>query len=150
MKVLGDGASTPAGYDSSTGTTKVTEQDPLSQHYDSATLADVTNGTDGTYYYYVDMNGYRKLGLQLELSGGSGTVTVTVEGTIQDDGTAQASCTYQDITNDTFGQANFTATDMLIDNGEKLAAFHFVRVKVVAATGGANDADWTIYSKKLY
>jgi hypothetical protein len=138
-----------AGYDWAAGLIRIAEQDPLDQRYLALVLAAITNGTDNTYYYYIDMTGFRKAGFQLELSGGSGTITVTVEGTLQDDGTAAASCTYQDITSATFGQVSYTATNMLIDNGEKLACFKYVRLKVVAASG-ANNADWTIYSKQLY
>jgi hypothetical protein len=118
--------------------------------YSSETLASVTNGEDDTYYYYIDMSGYKQLGLQLILSGGSGTVTVTVEGTIQDDGTAQASCTYADITNAIYGAANFTASAVLYDSDKESGIFKYIRVKVVASTTGADDADWTIYSKKLF
>ena len=137
-------------YVSATSSDRVEEIDPISQHYVTETLASVTNGADETYYYYVDMNGYRKAGFQLTLNGGSGTCTVTVEGSIQDDGTAPASCAYLDITSATFGAANFTASNVLIDNDEKLACFKYVRLKVVASTGDADDADWTIYSKRLY
>lgn len=114
--------------------------------YLNQTLAAVTNGEDGTEYYYIDMAGWKRAGFQLILNGGSGTVTVTVEGTMQDDGTAQGSCTYVDITNDVFGAANFTASAMLNDYTGKLVGFKYVRVKVVASTGDADDADWTIYS----
>jgi hypothetical protein len=68
----------------------------------------------------------------------------------QDDGTAAASCTYRDITNDTFGVASTTASTTWIDDSGVLGLFKFARVKVVAATGGANDGDWTIYHKRLY
>ena len=94
------------------------------------------------------MDGFKYFALQATLSGGSGTCTVTVEGTCQDDGTAPASCTYVDVTNDLFGAASFTASDMLIADG--VNPFKYVRVKVVAATGAADDADWTLYLKKLY
>jgi hypothetical protein len=109
------------------------------------TLADVENGANGTYDYYIDMTGRRKCGLQLELTG---TLTVKIYGTEQADGTVPASCTYQDITNAAFGAASFTATSMLIDNAEKLGCMHYVHVEVVAAGGGTDD--WTIYHKRLY
>jgi hypothetical protein len=118
--------------------------------YESETLAAVTDGTDGTYYYYVDMAGYKQLGLQLIIGAGSGSVTVTVEGTTQDDGTAQASCTYIDVTNGIYGAANFTASAALYDSDRKCGNFKYLRVKVVANTGGADDGDWTIFSKKLF
>lgn len=136
---------------------RVEEVDPLSQHYVSETLADVTNGTDGDYYYYVDMNAFRKCGFQIIGSAGAapGTLTITVEGTMQDDGTAPASCTFDDITNDTFGSASFListtapAIVTLNANTEKLALYKYVAIKLVAASG-ANDGDWTIYHTRLY
>jgi len=139
-----------AGYSYTNQNNRTGETDPISTHHSEATLADVTNGADGTYYYYTDMDGYSNLGLQLNLSGGSGTCTCTVEGTIQDDGTAQSSCAYGDVTTDAYGVASFTATDILNDSQGYFGQFKFVRVKVVAATGAADDADWTIYSKKKY
>lgn len=117
---------------------------------ESETLADEEDKADGTYYYYVTMDGYKQLGLGLILDGGSGTVTVTVEGTMQDDGTAAASCTYFDVTNGIYGAADFTASAVLYDSDKKCGNFKYMRVKVVADTTGADDADWTIYSKKLF
>jgi hypothetical protein len=124
------------------------EIDPANQWYEYSTLAAVTNGTDGTYYYYIPMAGYMRLDMQAELSGGTGTVTLTVEGSIQADGTAPASLTYQDVTNLAYGSASFTATNMLIDNTQLFGAFNYVRVKIVAAA--TNTADWTIYIKKTW
>jgi len=114
------------------------------------TIVEVTNGTDGTYNYYVDMDGYRKAGFQFELSGGSGTVTVKLYGTLQDDGTVDSSCTYQDITNDVFGVASITADDIWVDDAGKLGLFKYLKIEVVASTGGSNDADWTVFAKKLF
>ena len=141
--------SNPA-YDATTDSSRVQVIQSPEDHYVPETLADVTDGTDGTYYYYVDMDSYRKCGFQLVLDGGSGTVTVTIEATLQDDGTAMSSCTYVDVTSDVFGSASFTASDILVDNAEALSVAKYVRVKVVANTSGADDADWTIYHKRLY
>ncbi len=98
------------------------------------------------------MSGYSKLGLQLtSISGGSGTCTITTEGTLQDDGTAAATITaYVDISSATFGAASWTADALLIDDAGKCGLYHYVRVKVVASTGAADDADWTLYYKKMY
>ena len=140
-----------ASHTWATDSIRTEEIDPVPEKYIAETLADVTNGTDGTYSYYIDMNSYRKGGFQLELSGGAtGSLTVTVEGSIQDDGTAPASVTYQDITLDTFGSGSYSDSVMLIDNAEKLACYKYVKLKVIANTGGMNDADWTIYHKRLY
>jgi len=136
------------GHDYSTNSNRVEETDPISSHHVEETLAAVTNGADATYYYYFDMDGAKHFTTQLILNGGSGTATVTCEVTIQDDGTAPASCTYVDVTNDLFGAATFVASNMLI--ADQNYGFKYVRYKVVAATGAADDADWTIYNKKLY
>jgi len=135
-------------YDSSTQSNKSAEVNPLNQAYVGETLAAITNGADGTYYYYVDMSGSKNLGLQMILSGGSGTCTVTAEGTLQDDGTAAAGCVYTDVTAGLFGVASTTASDIWLADTD--IAFKYIRLKVVAATGAADDADWTLYSKKLY
>jgi hypothetical protein len=139
-----------AGYQAATNLIRVAEVDPLSEHHVEETLASVTNGTDDTYYYYTDMDGFRDLALQLVLDGGSGTVTVTVEATEQDDGTAPASCSYQDVTNAWFGAANFTASAILLNTNYSALIAKYVRVKVVANTGGADDGDWTIFGKRVF
>jgi hypothetical protein len=126
------------------------EIDPANQWYEFSTLVAVTNGADGTYTYYIPMASYTRLDMQVTLSGGSGTCTVTVEASIQADGTAPASMVYQDVTNLAYGAATFTASAMLVDNTQFFGAFNYVKVKVVAATGAANDADWTIYIKKTW
>lgn len=151
-RALGDtsGRAIGAAHDASTTSDRVQEVDPLSSHHYESTLADVTNGTDDTYYYYLDMDGYRDLALQLIIDGGSGSVTVTVEATVQDDGTAQASCDYQDVTNAWFGAANFTASAILLNTNYSALIAKYVRVKVVANTGGANDGDWTIFGKRVW
>jgi len=135
-------------FDTGTGSNKEFEINPLSDHHEESTLAAVTNGTDATYAYYVDMDGYRNFALQTTLSGGSGTCTMTVEATLQDDGTAAASCTYVDVTTALFGAASYTASGYhAVDTPVPIK---YLKVKIVASTGGANDADWTLYFKKQY
>jgi hypothetical protein len=125
------------------------EIDPANQWYEFSTLVAVANGTDATYSYYIPMAGYTRLDMQLILSGGSGTVTVTVEGSTQADGTAPALLGYQDVTNQAYGSASFTASIALVDNTEFFCAFNYVMVKVVAAST-ADDGDWTIFIKKTW
>jgi len=146
-----DGSERPA-YDTGTDSFKGFEVNPISEHHVEETLAAVTNGADDTFYYYVDMDGYRNASFQLAMDCDAGTVTATCEASIQDDGTAQAACTYQDITNDLFGVASLVsaaapATDMWIVDTP--LAVKFLRLKVVAATG-ATTGDWTIYHKRMY
>lgn len=145
-------------YDSLTQSNKVAEVSPLSSHYVGETLIDETNiTTNTTSYAYFDVSGHRKCGLQGETSGAAPTdvLTVTIEATCQDDGTAAASCVYQDVTTWAFdaatgarGTASWVDTDFFAILDE--APFKYVRVKYVTSNGGANDADLTVYTKKLY
>lgn len=117
------------------------------------TLADVTNETNGTNYYYIPMDKVNHLTLQFEKTGGTDSVTMTVEATAQDDGTAAASCTYQDITQygmtvETAATAASYTTDVITSLKEN-ANFKYIRVKTVSA-GGANDADYALYAKRWY
>jgi hypothetical protein len=137
-------------HDNPANLLRTAEQDPLNYAFQPETVAAVTNGTDGTYTYYVDLATFRKGAIQLLLDGGSGSVTVTVEGSCQDDGTAPASCTYVDITNALFGSATFTASNILFDKEGYFAGLKYLKIKVVADTTGANDADWTISVNKVW
>ena len=137
-----------AGYTWATQSIRTEEIDPISEKYVTETLATVTNGADATYYYYADMNGFKNFALQNTLNQGSGTVEATVEASLQDDGTAPASCTYIDITS---GLTGYTAgTVSAIWNATTVRPYKYVRVKIVADTDAADDGDWTIYFKKLY
>jgi hypothetical protein len=115
----------------------------------SATLADLASMGDGTTYYYIDMEGFRRLSLQLELDGGSGTMTATIEMTLQNDGTAQASCSYLDVTASAYGTSTYTTSSMLVDDTGYFANAKYVRVKIVIS-GASNDAALTIYSGKIF
>jgi hypothetical protein len=139
-------------YDSSTQANKVAEVNPLNMQYVGETLLDLTNiAQTTTAYAYLDMAGYRYFSLQGETSGATPTdvLTVTVEATNQDDGTAAASCTYQDVTTSLFGVASWVDTDFfgIVDTA---GAFKYVRVKYNTSTGGGNDADLTVYAKRMY
>jgi len=139
-----------AGYINSTESIQTTLLNPNYEQFAGSKPADVTNGTDGTYEYYIDRASFRKLGLQLTLDGGSGTVTVKVYGTKQDDGTSASSCAYQDIGNDVFGSTSWTTDAMLDDTSGATGLYKYLKIEVVASTGGSNDADWTIDAKQLY
>lgn len=128
------------------GTARTVEQDPLDSRDVYPVLADITNGTDGTYYYYLDMARFRQAGIQLILDGGSDTVTATIEGTMQDDGTAAASCSYNDVSA-LWGAANWVADAILTDGDNVGGQFKYLRIKIVAASGD-DTADWTIYGSK--
>ncbi len=140
----------PRTENTPTKSTQTTRLNPDWEHRSPSVLADVTNGTDGTYSYYYDMKSYLKSGIALTLSGGSGTVTVTIWGTKQDDGTAADSCTYQDIGTAIFGSASWTADAMLDDTSGATGLYKHIKVKVVANTSGSDDADWKIEAIRNY
>jgi hypothetical protein len=108
-----------------------------------------TNGTDGTYDYFIDVTQVHTLALHGVLDGGSGTVTVTLEAT-SEPSTAAASCSYVDVTQYGFSNmggadaASYTA-DFYVCSKPELRA-RYIHIQVVASTGGADDADWTIYA----
>jgi hypothetical protein len=116
------------------------------------TPVDLDDVTDDTYYYYLDWDGYKYGGLQIELGCDAGTVTATLEATRQDDGTAQASCSYLDRTLELTGAANLQAAagtasdDWAFDTP---ISYKYMRAKIVAATGG-NTGDITIYDRRIY
>jgi len=117
-----------------------------------STPVDDTNITDGTVYYYVDFDQYRYAGYQISLDCDAATVTATLEASLQDDGTAQGSCAYQDVTNDLFGVASLVAaaapaSDMWVIDTPFPAKF--LRLKIVYATGG-NTGDATVYFRGTY
>jgi len=144
------GAGLAEAVDASAQSLRTTETNPLDTHYQFDSVAEVTNGADGTYDYYVSMTTFRKMGIQLELSGGSGTVTVKVYGTLETTDGDPSALTYQDIGAAIFGSASWTATSMLLDAVEAMSMINYVHIEVIAATGGADDADWSIFTSRLY
>jgi len=139
------------GYDTGTDSIKGFEVSPLSSHHVEETLVDVAAGSaaDATTNFYIDMDGYTDLGFQFTIVTGAGTVTYTVEGTMQDDGTAAASCTYVDITNAVFGVASVTASGMIFADTGALGMCKYVKLKQVVAASDGTTA-YTAYYKKKY
>lgn len=123
------------------------------------TLANVTNGTDGTYYYYVDLTDKDVMTLQLALDGGNAGVgptgvTATVEATLQDDGTQPDLCTYFDVTNQAYGVVSLNAAPGAVASTlwipgfpQLLSCCKYTRVKIVAQTNGPDTGDWLIYER---
>jgi hypothetical protein len=139
-------------YTSATTSNRVEEIDPVSAHHNETTLIDETNiTTNTTTYAYIDMDGYRYFTLQGETSDAAPTdvLTVTVEASVQDDGTAQASCAYQDVTSALFGVASAIDADFMWICDSPVA-FKYVRVKYVTSNDAGNDADLTVYAKKMF
>jgi hypothetical protein len=131
---------------------------PDNTHYAGSTPIDATDETDGTYYRYLDMATYNHVSLQLVLNGGTaaGTgVTVTVQGTSQDDGTAAGGCVYEEMTNDLFGVPNLNAAsgaaaaDLWIDDSGACGGLKWLQITIVFDTTN-NSGDATIYAKRWY
>jgi hypothetical protein len=105
-------------------------------------LADVTNETNATNYYYFPMRGYKYFGIEFIKVGGADVITVTVEATFDNDSSvAYTSYTYQDITNARWGVASVTSTTQF--NSDTPYCPTYVRVKTVTS-GGANDGDYKV------
>jgi hypothetical protein len=138
---------TGTGYDVTAISTQLTTSSDSAGFF--KLHAKITNGVDGTYDYYVSMVDALRLGIAFVLNGGSGTVTIKVYGTLTNDGTPLASISdWVDITTDMYGVASFTASDLLNDDSNAFALFAGVKIEVVAATGGADDADWTLRTSR--
>lgn len=116
------------------------------KRYKLAGLTDIATNTTG-YLYIPVMDGFSYLALQCQTSGSTptDTLTLTVEATWQDDGTAAASCTYQDVTNAWFGAASYVDTTCVLERNYPCTA-KYVRVKYVTSNGGGGDADLTVYA----
>jgi len=111
----------------------------------SQTLIDLTNPVAGTYVGYLDMRSAKYAGIQFEKFSGVDSTTLTLEVTIQDDGTPPvAITTWQDVTAAFTGSANFTADAMMFL--DTAIACRYLKVQIVVA-GGANDADFAVYAK---
>jgi len=142
-----------AGYSWTTNSIRSEEQDPISTHHEEGTLCDLTNIATNTTDYcgYVDMDGKRFAAFQIETSGTAPTdvLTITFECTVQDDGTAPASCTYQDLTNDLFGVASVVDSDDMWIVSSTLP-MKYCRIKYVTSNDSGNDADLTVFYKLVY
>lgn len=140
--------------DTSSNLVRVAEQDPLPYHLISEVLDNLTNGTDGTYTKYFNPRTFKYNGIRIAGNGGSGSITATIEATMQDDGTAAASCVYSDVTLDIFGSSSFVITSAsildLLDNTGKMMFYKYVKVNYVLDTSGANDADVKIERTGVY
>ena len=135
-------------YDTSSQADKSAEVAPVYTHNVGDTLAEVTDETSATNYYYLDSAGYLNWGFQADTSGATptDTLTITIEASFQDDGTAQASASYQDVTNILAAVANWVDVDVMLFVDTVMQP-KFWRIKTVTA-GGSNDADYTLYTRR--
>ena len=93
--------------------------------------------TDGTEYFYCQIGASKLVSMALDdTPGAAGTNTYTVEQTNEAE-TALASCKWEDVTNDLYGAASFTADKMFPTKEIKARALRLKRVR--SADGGNND-----------
>ena len=154
MQIIKDGAV----YQAATTANKVVEQTPLSDHVIADTPTILTNiATNTTGYIYIDMDTYRGGSLQIITSGTTptDTLTLTVEITNQDDGTAQASCTYSPASLEILGVASIVDVDL--ESGASFPIFldtfvvcKYLRIKYVTSNDSGADCDLTVYPRKAY
>jgi hypothetical protein len=119
-----------------------------------------TNGAGTTYDYYFSPSPFGKFALHFILDGGvdggSDTgITLTIGGTLQDDGTAKESCVYYDKSTSYLGaasynQANGTSGEVYInDNGGLSQCDTWIRIRLVVSAN-TGTADWRILKGQRY
>ena len=130
------------------------EIDPLNQGYVSEKFT-ASLGSTAETYHYIDMAGFRKAGFQFYITMGTdSSAIVTIEGSLADDGTIPAECTYIDITSDTFGVASLVCgagavtQGLWIDNTEKLACYKYLRIKIYYTHSQPSTS--VIHHRRLY
>jgi hypothetical protein len=100
---------------------------------------------DGTYYEFYDLTQQKSMEVinawEFDLTAGSGSATVTFLVSNRAAVVANA----LDRTSDIWGAASYTADEVFVDNGLKLAGLKYVWWKIVLSTGAVGDADYAIY-----
>jgi len=91
--------------------------------------------------YPIDMQGRSELSIEFTLTG---TATLTVYGTLQDDGTEPGSTSPKDVTNAIYGVASLTATGLLLDANRVAGQFKYLTAKITGTSG----ATYTILARK--
>ena len=123
---------------------------------ESTVLTNIATNTTG--YIYIETNGYRIPTVQCITSGTAptDTLTLTLEATVQDDGTALSSCTFSDITEwmtdlitGATSAASFVDVNCVLASTMPLAV-KGLRLKYVTSNGGGGDADLTVHVKKMF
>lgn len=136
--------------------TSITNTESSKRSYN--VVVDVTNGADGTYDYYLNLDDMGSLSMRYAIDGGTAGafagLVITFWASIQDDGTADSSLVYEDVTTQLIGAASLTvaagasATGLIIDDGGFLHDVHVLRVRVVSVSSGGNTADWKFTARQ--
>ncbi len=149
------GYSITAGYVWATNSNRVDVINPLSTHHVELPLCDLTNittnTTDGTCGIW-DMDGYRYFSVQIATDDAAPTdiLTVTLECSNQDDGTAPASVDFDDLTS-----ALTPDGPALIDSDgywfvDTVALVKWCKIKYTTSNDAGGDADLTVWLKKAH
>jgi hypothetical protein len=144
-----DGKQIQAGYNRPGDYNRQAEIDPLNMQYVNDKVADVTNSAAATSNYYLDLNGFKRMSAQLEITSGSGTVTVKFFGTVEDDDPDLTARTYQDVTLKAYSAGSFSISNILPDTAEFWGCFTAVKINVVIVNASA-DSSYRIDTKRHY
>ena len=137
-------------YDVSADATRTTNLNPDYSWYQGDVVANVTHPGAATYSYYVDMSSYSSFALHCVCDGGAGALSITIAASLQDDGTAAASCSYVDVSSSWLGAAAYFIgawPDSAIFFIDPNIAAKYVRISVVV-TGA--DTHYAIYLRRIY
>lgn len=137
------------------GAIRISEANPTSDNYAFETWTEGPSGgiPDGTYTKILDMDNYTGVGLYVTCTDGSGSCSIKVYGSIQDDSTAADDCDYMDITATTFGlgptltESNTPA--QLIWNRHSFEVYKYIKIQAVADTSGANDSYFKVHIRRV-
>ena len=153
--VSNDGDLAVAGYTSATNSLRTQVINPRDQKGILEPIVDVTNGTDATYEYFTDMQGFLRASWQFVLDCDAGTVTCTLE--ISNNKTLAPgsipAAEWHDATSSFFGVASLVCsaaptTDYWIENTGAIGLCKWAKIKVVANTT-ANTGDWKILMGRI-
>lgn len=138
-----------AVYSSLSSATRIEEIDPLNLQYLSGETELVNIAAEAEGYIYFPFDGFKFASFQCLWDAlASDTLTVTLEATNVDDGSALADITdWTDITEDWTGKTSLTS-DELIAISDALSV-KALRLKYVNSAG-VGDSDLTVYSKLVY
>lgn len=131
-------------FDAATSADKSYEVAAVDSHYAPVDFSG-TGAAAGTTYYYLDCAGYGLFSIHGWETAGDPSYKVWV--TLQDDGTAPASCTYVDVTAALFGSASITlpASPGDLRDITLSRTWKYVRIGVTWTT---NPSTWVLYMRK--
>ncbi len=108
-----------------------------------------------TTSYYLDMFGYRGFSIQMYSSAGTYTKTLKLYASNQDDGTAPASCVYNDVSLDWMGTASVVVAAGVVTGAYFLnkpanTFVKYVKIEIVTSAGAVSDNTYVMYARKVY